>query len=164
MRKQVQSWLCSVRYGSGVAVSCGVGCRGGLDRTLLWLWGKLATTAPIQPLAWDLPHAMGTALKRPKKKKKIQPSQQCAGICSLSNICYFLSSYHFSNSHSIRYGVISHCGFDLLFLGKGCWTTFHVGHLVAFFGKKNDFRYSSLNQVFCFTIVELYLFFICFGC
>ena len=27
-------------------------------------------TDPIQPPAWELPHAMGTALKRPKKKKK----------------------------------------------------------------------------------------------
>jgi len=27
-------------------------------------------TAPIQPLAWELPYAAGVALKRPKKKKK----------------------------------------------------------------------------------------------
>ena len=34
------------------------------------LWYRLAVAAPIQPLAWDLPYAMGTALKRKKKKKK----------------------------------------------------------------------------------------------
>ena len=43
--------------GSGFAVSCGVGCRGGLN--LAWLW--LAAAALIRP--WELPYAMGTALK-----------------------------------------------------------------------------------------------------
>ena len=41
--------------GSGVAVSCGVGCRLGLDPTLLWLWRRLVATAPIGPLAWEPP-------------------------------------------------------------------------------------------------------------
>ena len=31
---------------------------------LLWLWHRLAATAPIQPLAWELPYAAGVALKR----------------------------------------------------------------------------------------------------
>ena len=39
---------------SSVAVSCGVGCRHGLDIALLWLWHRLVTTAPIQPLDWKL--------------------------------------------------------------------------------------------------------------
>jgi len=35
------------------------------------LWCRLAAIALIQPLAWELPYAMGAALKkRPKKKKK----------------------------------------------------------------------------------------------
>ena len=29
-----------------------------------------AATAPILPLAWELPYAAGAALKRPEKKKK----------------------------------------------------------------------------------------------
>ena len=29
-------------YGSGIAVSCGIGCRHGLDPELLWLWWRLA--------------------------------------------------------------------------------------------------------------------------
>ena len=37
--------------GSGVAVSCGIGCRHSLDPTLLWLWCRVAAAAPIQPLA-----------------------------------------------------------------------------------------------------------------
>ena len=50
--------------GSGVAVSCGVGHRWGSDLALLWLWCSPAATAPIQPLAWELPYATGVALKR----------------------------------------------------------------------------------------------------
>ena len=37
---------------------------------LLWLWCRLAATAPIQPLAWELLYAVGAALKKKKKKKK----------------------------------------------------------------------------------------------
>ena len=46
---------------------CGVGCRRGLDPVLLWLWCRLAATAPIRPLAWEPPYASGVVLKRPKK-------------------------------------------------------------------------------------------------
>ena len=35
---------------------------------MLWLWHRLAATTPIQPLAWELIHAAGTALKRQKGK------------------------------------------------------------------------------------------------
>ena len=34
-------------WGSGVAVSCGVGHRHDLDLALLWPWRRLAATAPI---------------------------------------------------------------------------------------------------------------------
>ena len=49
---------------------CGVGCRCGLDSTLLWLWFRLAAMAPIWPLAWESPHAAGVALEKTKKKKR----------------------------------------------------------------------------------------------
>ena len=51
-------------------MSGGVGCRQGSDPMLLWLWGRPVATAPIQPLAWEPPYAMGLVLKRQKKKKK----------------------------------------------------------------------------------------------
>ena len=54
---------------SSVAKSCGVDRRHGLDPTLLWLWCRLMATAPILPLAWELPYTEGAALKRPKKKR-----------------------------------------------------------------------------------------------
>ena len=52
--------------GSGVAVSCGVGCRRGLDPTLLWLWRRLVATALIASLAWELTYTAGAALERQK--------------------------------------------------------------------------------------------------
>ena len=51
-------------------MSCGVGCRFGLDLVLLWRWRRLVATAPIRPLAWEPPYAVGVALKRQKTKKK----------------------------------------------------------------------------------------------
>ena len=53
-----------------VAVSCGVGCRFGLDPMWLWLW-LWPATALIQPLVWESSYAVSAALKRQKKKKKI---------------------------------------------------------------------------------------------
>jgi len=63
--------------GSGIAASCGVGCRCGSDPVLLWLWCRPAAAALIQPLAWELPYAMGVTLKKKKrKKKKKTPTKQ----------------------------------------------------------------------------------------
>ena len=50
-------------------MSCGVGRRHSSDPKLLWLWSRLAATAPIRPQAWEPPYATGVALKRQKKKK-----------------------------------------------------------------------------------------------
>ena len=52
------------------AISCGVGCRRGWDPALLWLWRRLAATAPVRPLAWEPPYAMGVAPKNSKKKRR----------------------------------------------------------------------------------------------
>ena len=48
-------------------MSCGVGCRCGLDPTFLWLWCRPVATALIQSLAWEPPHAVGLAAPPPKK-------------------------------------------------------------------------------------------------
>ena len=56
--------------GSSVAVSCGVGCRRGLDPVLLWLWCRPAAPAPIRPIAWDPQYAVGAALEKAKRQKK----------------------------------------------------------------------------------------------
>jgi len=46
-----------------LSVSCGS------DSVLLWLWPKLAATAPIRPLAWEPPYATGAALEKEKINK-----------------------------------------------------------------------------------------------
>ena len=91
MRLRVRS-LALLR--SGVAMSCGVGCRRGLDPELLWLWHRLASTAPIRPLAWEPPYAAGAALekvKKTKKKKKKESSQwhQMGCVCCVCH-CHVL--------------------------------------------------------------------------
>ena len=50
------------------SVSCGVGCRHGLDPVLLWLWRRPMATAPVGLLAWESPCAAGAALEKTKKK------------------------------------------------------------------------------------------------
>ena len=42
--------------GSSIAMICGVGRRHSLYPELLWLWHRLAATAPIQPLALEPPY------------------------------------------------------------------------------------------------------------
>ena len=61
-----------------------------LDPALLWLWGRLAAAVLIQPLSWELPHAMGEALKQQKqtnnqKKKKVRTRLTYLSILSREN-------------------------------------------------------------------------------
>ena len=51
------------------------------DPTLLWLWCRLATAAPIRPLAWEPPYAESVTLKRQIKKKK-EPEEGPSGSTS----------------------------------------------------------------------------------
>ena len=37
---------------------------------LLWLWHRLAATAPFQFLGWEPPYAAGAALKKQREEKK----------------------------------------------------------------------------------------------
>ena len=55
--------------GSRVAVSQGVDGTHGSDSGL-WLWCRPAAVSLIQPLAWELPYAMGVALKSKQNKTK----------------------------------------------------------------------------------------------
>ena len=75
------------------------------DPALLWLWCRLAATAPIQPLAWELPYAAGVALKKKKsiyryryrkreREIKLLISHKVKSVVSndFQNICYFLKT------------------------------------------------------------------------
>ena len=57
-------------------MSCGVGCRRGLDPELLWLWHRPVATALIQPLAWEPPHAARAAQEMAKRQKKLKKKQK----------------------------------------------------------------------------------------
>ena len=48
------------------ALSCGVDQRRDSDPSLLWLWCRPVATAPIRPLAWEPPYAMGVTLEKTK--------------------------------------------------------------------------------------------------
>ena len=49
-------------------MSCGVGHRCNSDPVLLWC--RLAATAQIRPLAWEPPHAVGSAPQKQNKTKQ----------------------------------------------------------------------------------------------
>ena len=40
---------------------------------LLWLWCRMAATAQIPPLAWELPYAVGVALKSKQRNQSHRP-------------------------------------------------------------------------------------------
>ena len=52
------------------AVGVGHWCHA--DLAWLWLWCRPEATAPIQPLAWELPYAAGAALKSTPRKRAWQ--------------------------------------------------------------------------------------------
>ena len=64
-------------------LSCGIGCRRGLDPGLLWLWCRLAVVAPIQPLAWEPPYAL-KGLKKKKKNLVFARNGGCCVVCVYS--------------------------------------------------------------------------------
>ena len=66
--------------GLGVAVSCGVGRRCGLDPVWLWLWCRPVAVALIGPLAWEPPYALGAASEKAKKTKKKKNPTAAAGV------------------------------------------------------------------------------------
>ena len=72
MRIRFDPRPCSVGLRSSVTTSRGIGRRQGADPVLLWLWPRPAAVALIQPLAWELPYAVGAALKTKQNKTKHQ--------------------------------------------------------------------------------------------
>ena len=46
-----------------------------MDPELLWLWCRPAAVAPIQLLVWELPYAVGVAIKKQRKPQKTKHIQ-----------------------------------------------------------------------------------------
>ena len=78
-------------------MSCGVGHRRSSDLVLLWLWRRPVTTAPIRPLAWEPPYAVGAAQEVAKRKKK---KKCCCGFPVMAQRAKNLTSIH-ENTSSI---------------------------------------------------------------
>ena len=105
-------------------MSCGVGGRCGSDPELLWLWCRPAATAPIRPLIWELPYAMGVALK----SKTTQTNKQKA--LSFTN--------HFTGNRTDFYGLIENQEARVSAAVSPCastrppWTVNYPGHELGF--------------------------------
>ena len=68
-------------------MSCGIGQRHSSDPVLLWFWRRLAATAPIRPLAWEPPYAMGVALEETQKDQKTNKQAKIWGVtCVLRSV------------------------------------------------------------------------------
>ena len=113
MRTQVQSLALLNGLRISVAVSCGIGHSWSWDPVLLWLWlwCRPVTTALIRPLAWELPCAVGSALKRQKRKKERRKQWSLCLlklICLQDNVCsnIFIGPYP-----SCRFGIVVTTGF-----------------------------------------------------
>ena len=60
---------------------------------LLWLGCRLAFATPIPPLAWELPYAIGAALKRKIKKK-----EEKKGLVNTSRTAQFSRTHYDSEN------------------------------------------------------------------
>ena len=80
-------------------MSCGVGRRHGSDPTLLWLWCRLVAVAPIRPLAWEFPHALGVA----KNWAGSKPSFLLPPSLTVDDLG-LVTSQHL-HSHSLEMGI-----------------------------------------------------------
>ena len=53
---------------------------------MLWLWHRLAAVAAIRPLAWEIPYAMGLALKKKKKEHFEVELREFGRMTKVSNL------------------------------------------------------------------------------
>ena len=83
-RSEYPLWLSGLR--NPTSIHAAAGSIPGLtqcvkDLAWLWLWCRPAASAPVQPLAWELPYATGAALKGKKNKKPKTSQITCACSC-----------------------------------------------------------------------------------
>ena len=90
-------WLPNPTRKHEVADLIPVFAQWGKDPTLLWLWRRPVAIAPIRPLEWEPPYAMGAApekAKRQKKKKKKSLSNAREGVPIVVQWVKNLTSIH----------------------------------------------------------------------
>ena len=72
-------------------MSCGVGCRCSWDLALQRLWCRMAFAALIQPLACELPYAVGVALKSKKIKNKKYKAKMRHELCPFLSLGIYMA-------------------------------------------------------------------------
>ena len=71
---------------------------------MLWLWRRLAATAPVRPLAWEPPYAAGAAQEMTKKKKKKRHAKIKESMtCTPEKIQEIVVSIHMHNNSVSKY-------------------------------------------------------------
>ena len=75
-------------------MSCGVGRRFGSDPELLWLWRRLAATAPIRLLAWEPPYAEGAPQEMAKRQKKKKSKETALEYHQNIHLCFTHDTVH----------------------------------------------------------------------
>ena len=143
-------------------MSCGVDRRHGSDPMLLWLWCRLAATAPIRPLVWEPPYAVGSGLrkgKKTKKKKKKKKRNTHDGRISY-NIFDLLAQLMLYPVSRVN---INHC--------QCCWVQLFCAYMIlpsSFFSKKSclkikrkkitfysSFPFLTLNSFPCWSGIRV---------
>ena len=112
-RSEYPLWLSGLRNPTSIHATAGsiLGLAQCIkDLAWLWLWCRPAASAPVQPLAWELPYAAGAALKR---KKKNNPKPHRSFVLALALFVRgvthsLLSAVGFSHSahFEIRSGAV----------------------------------------------------------
>ena len=84
---------------------CELRCRSQTRLTLLWLWCRPAATVPFQPLAWELPYAVGMTLERQKPNRQTN-KHMIISIDAEKSIHQNPTSIHKASYHSGNTGNI----------------------------------------------------------
>ena len=89
-------------------MSFGVGQKRRSDPALLWLWRRPAAVAPIRPLAWEPPNALGATLKGQKKKNLIRKNNKNLNNFLSGTLCVLKRTLYFSVINYIYLTRIQH--------------------------------------------------------
>ena len=98
---------------------------------LLWLWRRRESTAPIRPLAWEPPYAVGAALEKTKKKERKKK------ICSVKKVTWLACN---SNNYTSAFSS----AIILLYAAEMLYVYFPVYHTKYY---QNLCSGSRLNKV-----------------